>query len=137
MLIRYQQKCDELEVKNGEFRQQFDQLEENKKDIVAFIKKKLDEKGKLTSLVNSHLNGNENRPHFHWLSVTEFEQLCKMNETSDLACSFYVNYGVHFCQITQSDFVFLLQAVWGMMASVISFTSGYCNMILGYMCIQC
>jgi len=28
-----------------EFRDKFEQLEENKKDIVAFIKKKLDEKG--------------------------------------------------------------------------------------------
>jgi hypothetical protein len=41
---RYQKKCDELEVKNNEFRHQFEQLEENKKDIVAFIRKKLDEK---------------------------------------------------------------------------------------------
>jgi len=34
-----------LEVSNGQFRDKFEQLEENKKDIVAFIKKKLDEKG--------------------------------------------------------------------------------------------
>jgi len=42
---RYQKRCDQLEVSNGEFREKFEQLEENKKDIVAFIKKKLDEKG--------------------------------------------------------------------------------------------
>ena len=42
---RYQKRCDQLEVSNGEFRDKFEQLEENKKDIVAFIKKKLDEKG--------------------------------------------------------------------------------------------
>ena len=42
---RYQKKCDQLEVSNVEFRDKFEQLEENKKDIVAFIKKKLDEKG--------------------------------------------------------------------------------------------
>jgi len=44
-VYRYQKKCDQLEVSNGEFRDKFEQLEENKKDIVAFIKKKLDEKG--------------------------------------------------------------------------------------------
>ena len=42
---RYQKKCDQLEVSNGEFRDKFEQLEDSKKDIVAFIKKKLDEKG--------------------------------------------------------------------------------------------
>jgi len=44
-VYRYQKKCDQLEVSNVEFRDKFEQLEENKKDIVAFIKKKLDEKG--------------------------------------------------------------------------------------------
>jgi len=44
-VYRYQKKCDQLEASNGQFREKFEQLEENKKDIVAFIKKKLDEKG--------------------------------------------------------------------------------------------
>jgi DNA repair exonuclease SbcCD ATPase subunit len=54
---RYQKKCDELEVKNAEFRQQFDQMEENKRDIVAFIKKKLDEKVDEISDLNDRLVG--------------------------------------------------------------------------------
>lgn len=48
-LRRYQKKCDELEVRNGEYKKKFDQLTQDKEDIVLFIKNKLDEKSVLHS----------------------------------------------------------------------------------------
>lgn len=42
---RYQQRCDELEVANGQFSEKFTQLETDKKEIVAFLKKNLEQRG--------------------------------------------------------------------------------------------
>ena len=54
-LRRYQKRCDELEVRNGEFQNKFEKLSEDKKDIVLFIKKKLDEKSMLFAIIVKYL----------------------------------------------------------------------------------
>lgn len=56
-IARYQKRCDELEVRNGEFQNKFEKLSEDKKDIVLFIKKKLDEKTDEIAEVNEQLMG--------------------------------------------------------------------------------
>ena len=47
--FRYQKKCDELEVSNGQFNDKFIQMDADKKGIVAFWKKQVEEKSMLLS----------------------------------------------------------------------------------------
>ena len=42
---RYQHRCDELEVANGQFQDKYNQLETDKREIVAFLKKNLEQRG--------------------------------------------------------------------------------------------
>ena len=46
-LSRYQRKCDELSVMNGEFKAEYNQLTTDKKEIVSFLKKSLENRGTL------------------------------------------------------------------------------------------
>ena len=50
MLIyaRYQKKCDELEVANGQFNDKFTQMETDKREVVAFWKRQVEAKSKLS-----------------------------------------------------------------------------------------
>ena len=41
---RYQRRCDELEVVGGNIKSTFDQMTAEKKDIVSYLKKTLDDK---------------------------------------------------------------------------------------------
>ena len=43
-LHRYQKKCDELEVRNSEFKHHFDQQASDKREIVSFLKKQLEQR---------------------------------------------------------------------------------------------
>ena len=43
-LVRYQRKCDELELHNAEFKENFDQHATDKKEIVSFLKKQLEQR---------------------------------------------------------------------------------------------
>ena len=43
---RYQKKCDELEVSQGQFKDQFDQMARDKHDIVSFWKRQVDVKSR-------------------------------------------------------------------------------------------
>eukprot|EP00112_Aurelia_sp_Birch-Aquarium-sp1_P021755 Seg593.13 transcript_id=Seg593.13/GoldUCD/mRNA.D3Y31 product="Cilia- and flagella-associated protein 157" protein_id=Seg593.13/GoldUCD/D3Y31 len=43
-LHRYQKKCDELEVRNSEFKDHFDQQASDKREIVSFLKKQLEQR---------------------------------------------------------------------------------------------
>ncbi|CAL1529656.1 unnamed protein product [Lymnaea stagnalis] len=55
-VARYQKRCDELEVANGQFLEKFDQLSSDKKEIVAFWKKQLDLKTEeLADLNDKHI----------------------------------------------------------------------------------
>ncbi|KAH9496467.1 hypothetical protein Btru_010938 [Bulinus truncatus] len=42
--VKYQKRCDELEVANGQFQEKFDQLSTDKKEIVSFWKKQVEQK---------------------------------------------------------------------------------------------
>ena len=44
---RYQKKCDELEVANGQFKEKYSQMSDDKKEIVSFLKKSLEQRGKV------------------------------------------------------------------------------------------
>ena len=44
---RYQKRCDELEVTNGQFREKYSQMGDDKKEIVGFLKKSLEQRGML------------------------------------------------------------------------------------------
>ena len=46
--FRYQKKCDALEVTNGQFEAKFEQMVMDKKDIVAFWKRQVEQKCKFT-----------------------------------------------------------------------------------------
>lgn len=46
ILFRYQQRCDDLEVANGQFHEKFDQMAVDKKAIVSFFKKQVEQKSK-------------------------------------------------------------------------------------------
>ena len=54
---RYQRKCDELEVANGEFRAQYDQMGTDKKEIVSFLKKQLEQRQNDIADLNDRLVG--------------------------------------------------------------------------------
>ncbi|XP_072176647.1 cilia- and flagella-associated protein 157-like [Diadema setosum] len=56
-LARYQRKCDELEVANGEFRSRYDQMGTDKKEIVAFLKKQLEQRQDEIADLNDRLVG--------------------------------------------------------------------------------
>lgn len=56
-LSRYQRKCDELEVGNGEFRAQYDQMATDKREIVAFLKKQLEQRQDEIADLNDRLVG--------------------------------------------------------------------------------
>uniref|UniRef100_A0A2C9KQH8 Cilia- and flagella-associated protein 157 n=1 Tax=Biomphalaria glabrata TaxID=6526 RepID=A0A2C9KQH8_BIOGL len=43
-LNKYQKRCDELEVANGQFQEKFDQLSSDKKEIISFWKKQVEQK---------------------------------------------------------------------------------------------
>lgn len=43
-LARYQKKCDELELANQDYRSQFEQQKTDKKEIVSFLKKQLEQR---------------------------------------------------------------------------------------------
>lgn len=46
--LRYQSKCDELEVMNGTFKDQYDQMADDKKQIISYLHKTLDQRGKFS-----------------------------------------------------------------------------------------
>ena len=46
---RYQKKCDELEVANAQFHDKYEQMATDKREIVAFWKKQVEQKSKLLS----------------------------------------------------------------------------------------
>ena len=54
---RYQQKCDELEVANGEFKSRYDQMGTDRKEIVAFLKKQLEQRQDEIADLNDRLVG--------------------------------------------------------------------------------
>lgn len=56
-LTRYQRKCDELEVMNGEFKSTYDQMGTDKKEIVAFLKKQLEQRQDEIADLNDRLVG--------------------------------------------------------------------------------
>jgi len=56
-LTRYQKKCDELTVKNGQFREQYDQMATDKKEIVSFLKQSLEQRGDEIADLNDRLIG--------------------------------------------------------------------------------
>ena len=43
-LARYQKKCDELELKNDDYKSQYEQQTTDKKEIVSFLKKQLEQR---------------------------------------------------------------------------------------------
>lgn len=43
-LVRYQKKCDELEIANQDYRSQYEQQTTDKKEIVSFLKKQLEQR---------------------------------------------------------------------------------------------
>lgn len=43
-LSRYQKKCDELELKNNDYKSQYEQQTTDKKEIVSFLKKQLEQR---------------------------------------------------------------------------------------------
>ena len=55
--LRYQKKCDELEEMNRDFRKEFDQLTVDKKEIVSFLKKSLEQRGDEITDLNDRLIG--------------------------------------------------------------------------------
>lgn len=44
-VLKYQRRCDELEVKQTRYESQYDQMSTDKKEIVSYLKKLLEEKG--------------------------------------------------------------------------------------------
>lgn len=42
---RYQHRCDELEVANAEYVDKYDQMDQDKKAIVSYLKKNLEQRG--------------------------------------------------------------------------------------------
>lgn len=56
-LARYQKKCDELEVSNGQFHDKFDQMATDKKEIVAFWKKQVEQRTDDIADLNDRLIG--------------------------------------------------------------------------------
>ncbi|PIK45115.1 hypothetical protein BSL78_18004, partial [Apostichopus japonicus] len=56
-LARYQRKCDELEVANGEFKDKYDQMTTDKKEIVSFLKKQLEQRQDEIADLNDRLVG--------------------------------------------------------------------------------
>ncbi|KAL5021759.1 hypothetical protein ScPMuIL_000914 [Solemya velum] len=56
-LARYQKKCDELEVSNGQFHDKFDQMASDKKEIVAFWKRQVEQKSDEIADLNDRLIG--------------------------------------------------------------------------------
>jgi len=56
-LARYQKKCDELEVANGQFHEKFEQMATDKKEIVAFWKKQVEQKTDDIADLNDRLVG--------------------------------------------------------------------------------
>ncbi|XP_074654771.1 cilia- and flagella-associated protein 157-like [Tubulanus polymorphus] len=56
-LARYQRKCDELEIGNSKFKEQYDQMGQDKKEIVSFLKKSLEQRGDEIADLNDRLIG--------------------------------------------------------------------------------
>lgn len=54
---RYQKKCDELEVANGQFKEKYSQMSDDKKEIVSFLKKSLEQRGDEIADLNDRLIG--------------------------------------------------------------------------------
>jgi len=61
-LVRYQKKCDELEVNNGQFLDKYDQMATDKREIVAFWKKQVEQKtDEIADLNDRHIGLQETR----------------------------------------------------------------------------
>uniref|UniRef100_A0A0B6ZCN1 Cilia- and flagella-associated protein 157 n=1 Tax=Arion vulgaris TaxID=1028688 RepID=A0A0B6ZCN1_9EUPU len=61
-LARYQKRCDELEVANGQFHDKFEQMATDKKEIVAFWKKQLEQKtDEIADLTDRHIGLQQTR----------------------------------------------------------------------------
>ena len=56
-LARYQKKCDELEVGNNGFKSQYEQQVNDKKEIVSFLKKQLEQRGEELADLQDRLIG--------------------------------------------------------------------------------
>ncbi|CAH1270947.1 CFAP157 [Branchiostoma lanceolatum] len=56
-LGRYQTKCDELDISNDEFKSQYEQMSEDKKEIVSFLKKTLEQRNDEIADLNDRLVG--------------------------------------------------------------------------------
>ena len=56
-LARYQKKCDELEVRNNGFKSQYEQQVNDKKEIVSFLKKQLEQRGEELADLQDRLIG--------------------------------------------------------------------------------
>ena len=52
IIFRYQKKCDELEVANAEFKKEYEQISSNTKEVVAFLKKSLRERGNFQCVIH-------------------------------------------------------------------------------------
>ena len=57
--FRYQKRCDELTVKNSHYSQQYDQMSTNQKEIVDFLNKSLEQKGRLFLWLCSFVNSDK------------------------------------------------------------------------------
>ncbi|GFO48575.1 cilia- and flagella-associated protein 157 [Plakobranchus ocellatus] len=61
-MLRYQKKCDELEVANGQFHAKFEQMATDKKEIVAFWKKQVEQKtDEIADLNDRHIGLQQTR----------------------------------------------------------------------------
>lgn len=61
-LLRYQKKCDELEVDNGKFIEKYEQMATDKKEIVAFWKKQVEQKtDEIADLNDRHIGLQQTR----------------------------------------------------------------------------
>lgn len=61
-MVKYQKKCDELEVANGQFHAKFDQMATDKKEIVAFWKKQVEQKtDEIADLNDRHIGLQQTR----------------------------------------------------------------------------
>ncbi|CAG5115506.1 unnamed protein product [Candidula unifasciata] len=59
---RYQKRCDELEVANSQFHEKFEQMATDKKEIVAFWKKQLEQKtDEIADLTDRHIGLQQTR----------------------------------------------------------------------------
>lgn len=56
-LARYQKKCDELEIGNNGFKSQYEQQVNDKKEIVSFLKKQLEQRGEELADLQDRLIG--------------------------------------------------------------------------------